>query len=148
MFVFLIMILTAFLVAGIVMLINDSYSSTGGTLAAIGGLPLVVIGIIFFFGCLKWDPSNDTLTGFIYQRNEKHGYAHYSLRFSQNAGMDEQPSFCAKAGSDEDKELSKYVGTDTKVEISEPARALTFDSFWSCTSYATVQRVIGEGEKQ
>lgn len=143
MLILIIALLIAMVVGGF-SVASKTDSELGIGTAMVGFLGLFVIATVAFFGCLKWEPNAQSLTGYVYQRQERYGYANYSLRFSQNAGTDAQPSFCTKAGSDEDKEIQQYVGTDTKVQISVPARSPQFDDFWSCDSYAKLDKVIKE----
>ena len=101
----------------------------------------------FFF--VKWQPSADTLTGYIYQRNNSYGYASYSLRYSQNAGADEQPSFCVRSGSEQDKTLQEFVGKDAKVQVTVPSSGVRLvNNPWACRSFASFDKVIEEQEEK
>ncbi len=97
---------------------------------------LFLIGLVFAGLFVRWNPSDKTLTGYVYQRQEAFGKAKYSIRFSQNAGEDEQPSFCAKLNSEKDGKLKKVVGSDQKVTIKVP-KYFKIAPFWHC---------VGEGE--
>lgn len=117
-----------------------------------GGLIAGTAGFFLIFALLfavKWQYSSDTLTGYVYQRNDRYGFVEYSLRFSQNAGMDAQPSFCVKAGSPEDKQIAKYVGTNTKVQIATPSSNFRIaNNIFECASYSTLDKVLEENEAQ
>jgi len=108
-------------------------------------LTIGLVGLLLSALLVRWQPANQTLTGYVYQRQDRWGYSKYSLRFSQNAGMDEQPSFCVKSGSEEDKKIAKFVGADTKVEIFVPSSGLRIASnFFECSSYAQFNKFIEE----
>lgn len=139
----MILILTVLLAvtvgAAIAQFKGDGYSIGWGVLAAVTGF----VWLIVLMFAIKWQPSSDTLTGYIYQRNNRYGYANYSLRFSQNAGMDEQPSFCVRAGSVEDNKLKDFVGKEVKVQVAIPSRGFRIvNNPFECSSYAVLEEVL------
>lgn len=111
-----------------------------------GGAALMLFALLGFFVAfglsVKWQPSQQTLTGYIYQRNEKFGYANYDLRYSQNAGMDSQPSFCVESGSEADLQFMELVGEDTKVEVYIPKNGFRLvNNPFACSSFAELKSV-------
>ena len=125
------------IVLGIGCLVLASTDSSYGWL--ISGIAASVIGLLMMLFLIKWQVSSNDLSGYAYQRIERFGYSHYSLRFSQNAGADEQLTFCVKAGSDTDKQLRKITGSDTKVKIYVPAGFRLVNDPFECTSYAELK---------
>lgn len=107
------------------------------------------IAIFTFLASAHWQISSSTLTGYIYQRNERFGFVDYDIRYSQNAGQDEQPSFCVLSGSDADKTIQKLVGTESKVYVNVPSNHFfVADNPYTCSSVATIERVENpKGEK-
>ena len=81
----------------------------------------ITLSIILFVNMFKWQMSSDIYTGYIYSRDSKFGYTTYHIRYSLNAGDDQQPSFTVKSGSSQEAELDKLVGSDTKVVIKVPS---------------------------
>lgn len=135
----LLVVLVVALSLGIGWTISRPYSEGGFWIICLSAIALMFVVPLSF----KWKVSNDNLTGYVYQRNEAFGYASYSLRFSQNAGTDSQPSFCVKAGSAEDKKIAQYVGTDSKVRIETPSSNLRFENnLWACSSESRLTEVI------
>src|SRR5690606_1822395 len=100
--------------------------------------------VIAFFCAAKWQFSSQTLTGYVYQRQDRYGFVSYDLRFSQNAGMDAQPSFCVKAGSEADKQLIETVGKDdVKVEVFVPSAGFRVaNNIFECSSFAELKGTI------
>lgn len=138
--IFILVILLAItLFATIMQLQSDGWGFGWGGTAIFTGLTLCIL-LLF---AIKWQPSSDTLTGYVYQRNNHYGYASYSLRFSQNAGMDAQPSFCVKADSEQDKKLSEVVGQDIKVQVSIPSKGIRLvNNPFECSSFATLDKRV------
>lgn len=140
--IFILIILVLMFIVGVAWYVYDKGDSiVGPVLSTVAGTVLIIV----LFAAVKWGISSDSLTGYVYQRNEAFGYASYSLRFSQNAGTDEQPSFCVKAGSEEDNKIRQYVGTDTKVQISTPTSPLRLvNNPFECTAESKLDKVLKE----
>jgi hypothetical protein len=102
------------------------------------------MGLMFsFMAASKWQISSETLTGYVYSRSESWGYAEYELRFSQNAGMDTQPSFCVRAGSEADNAYRQVVGKNTKVTVEIPPTSYRLSgNLFECNSQANLPIVV------
>ena len=83
---------------------------------------LLILTVLFFMS-FRWQIGEANYTGYIYSRDSRLGYTTYHIRFSQNAGEDNQPSFTVKAGSEEEAKLDKLVGAEKKVLIFVPSEA-------------------------
>ena len=84
-------------------------------------LAIWLVGIVAFgalFVRLSWSTQN--LTGYIYSADSALGYTTAHIRFSEQAGMDVQPSFCVKTNSDPGKQIKELVGSGKKVRITIP----------------------------
>lgn len=62
--------------------------------------------------------STQTLTGYIYSAEDRVGYTEGHIRFSETAGEDVQPSFCAPSGSTAGKQIRELAGSGKKVRIT------------------------------
>ena len=99
-----------------------------------------VVGLIavysFFCACPRWNIGEKTYTGYIYSAEDGYAKTVGQIRFSQNAGTDEQPSFCVR--KEHGNNIRKYAGTDTKVKVTIPTGfALAFP--WDCPIEAVVE---------
>lgn len=104
--------------------------------AFMGVMAGILIPVAALFS-MAWHMSSENLSGYVYQRGETLGYARYDLRFSQNAGKDNQPSFCVKAGSEQDEKMKQYLGEDKKVNVYVPTHHFRFvNNPWECSSFA------------
>ena len=101
--------------------------------AILFGTPAVIL--LMLTANAKW--SAETLTGFVYSKDSKWGVTNYHIRFSETAGEDVQPSFCATTGTQNAKEIDAVVGTGKKVTIEVPSKGLYFtNDLWHCASDA------------
>lgn len=103
------------------------------TLVGVTGLMAVFGG---FCSCFYWNIGEKTYTGYIYSAEDSYTKTVGQIRFSQNAGTDEQPSFCVK--KEHGDNIRKYAGTDTKVKVTIPTGiAVAFP--WDCPIEAVVE---------
>ena len=113
----------------------------GGGFAAIG----ILFGIFFvplLFLTMNAQLSNETLTGYVYSKDSKWGVTKYHIRFSETAGEDVQPSFCATTGTQNAKEIDAVVGTGKKVTVDIPSTGIYFtNDLWHCASDAKLTKV-------
>lgn len=85
------------------------------------GLGVLVLIFVFIaiVGCFNWNTGEKQYTGYIYSAEDTLFATTGHLRFSENAGMDEQPAFCVdKANGQKIKDLA---GTGKKVKVTIPA---------------------------
>jgi hypothetical protein len=102
-------------------------------LGALLGIACIIIGL---FAGIKWNISKDTYTGYIYSYKTTFGFVNVSIRYSLNAGQDNQPSFWVR---EEDIDLiEKYCGTDTKIKAEVPAGFKFVNNPYEPASYATI----------
>lgn len=97
---------------------SDGYEG-GGWLVA-GGI-VGVIWFIVFLMTFRLNTGTNNLTGYIYSSKTSFGYTTGHIRFSEQAGMDAQPSFCVKADSEAGKQITELAGSGKKVVVTEPA---------------------------
>jgi len=90
----------------------------------------LIIGGLSLFACIfctsaavNLHATSDNYTGYIYSSEKSiFGVNTYHIRFSENAGMDKQPSFCVGTNhKDVSDKLNQYVGSGKKVQITYPA---------------------------
>jgi len=131
------------LVLAVVLFVWGVSSDWGGERRLFTGLVVGIVALIMLAFTIRWQFGDSTLTGYLYQRSDAYGYATYDLRFSQNAGMDNQPSFCVQSGSREDLKLRELVGKDDKkVEIFIPAKGFHMvNNYFECASFAQLKDV-------
>lgn len=136
--IFIILVVTAIVFIGAAIMRSEDDPE----LWVMGAVFVLFVSLLPFSFSFKWQIGNSNLTGYVYQRSESFGYASYDLRYSQNAGQDNQPSFCVAAGSSEDLKLQKLVGQETKVSVTVPAAPIKFvNNPYECASYATFSEV-------
>lgn len=88
------------------------------TLIICGIFALSLVGI-FALSCLQLNTGEKQYTGYIYSAEDTLFTTTGHLRFSENAGMDEQPAFCVdKANGQKIKDLA---GSGKKVKVTIPA---------------------------
>ena len=84
-----------------------------------GGIIALFLVGIFILSCLHLNTGEKQYTGYIYSAEDTLFATTGHLRFSENAGMDEQPAFCVdKANGQKIKDLA---GTGKKVKVTIPA---------------------------
>lgn len=117
--------------------IDSDFCFFGGMVGAI------IFGFIFVIVLmlgLQWNLGDDTYTGYIYSVEGVFDRVKGHIRYSQNAGSDQQPSFCV--AKERREELEQYVGKDIKVQVKVPA-----GFGWSlteCVNQATIKVMEGE----
>ena len=84
-----------------------------------GGIIALFLVVVFVLSCLRLNTGEKQYTGYIYSAEDTLFATTGHLRFSENAGMDEQPAFCVdKANGQKIKDLA---GTGKKVKVTVPA---------------------------
>lgn len=107
-------------------------------------VPILVIIVMLFLATFHWNAGEDVFTGYIYSTEDFLSNTTVHIRFSENAGTDEQPSFCV---SEEDRKLVKELaGSGKKVRVTR-APMIRFEWPWKCGIPAKVEVVGGENEK-
>lgn len=83
------------------------------------GVLVLIFVFIAIVGCVNWNTGEKQYTGYIYSAEDTLFQTVGHLRFSENAGVDEQPAFCVdKANGQKIKDLA---GTGKKVKVTVPA---------------------------
>jgi len=101
-----------------------------------------VIWIISFLLSLNIQVSSTHLSGYIYSSDSAFGYTTAHIRFSQNAGTDEQPSFCVKSDSKAGKQIAELVGSGKKVQVNIPPYFYFSNNPFACgTTKMTIKQV-------
>lgn len=124
-------------IIALVLLIMSAFNideEIGGVLLVLG-LVLGVAWFVCFMLISNVKFGSDTLTGYVYSKDSFGGVNNYHIRFSENAGTDAQPSFCANKTSAISKKIDTYVGTGKKVRVEVPATGWYFSNdVIHCTS--------------
>lgn len=102
----------------------------------------VVFGIIWliaFCVSMQFSPGTQHYTGYIYTTSNRFGYTTADIRYSQNAGVDTQPTICAPSNSKAGQEMVAVAGTNKKVNITVPSYFYFAENPFACgTSNITV----------
>jgi hypothetical protein len=85
----------------------------------IGRTVALFIGVIFIISCFRLNTGEKQYTGYIYSAEDTLFQTVGHLRFSENAGMDEQPAFCVDKGNGQ--KIKDLAGTGKKVKVTVPA---------------------------
>ena len=99
---------------------------------------LIIATILLFFGilCFHLNTGEKQYTGYIYSAEDGIATTVGRLRFSETAGMDEQPSFCVDKR--DGKQVKDLAGSGKKVKVIVPAGfALAFP--WTCPIPASIE---------
>ena len=83
-----------------------------------GAMVLGMITVIAFLFSLNVRFGSEQLTGYIYSSSDRMGYTKGHIRFSETAGEDVQPSFCAPSNSKPGQQIREYAGSGKKVRIN------------------------------
>lgn len=110
-------ILTVLGIGCIFKAISDDYDGEGWF---VGGFVLLVISFFVFLPTVNINWGTQNLTGYIYSNEDRAGYTVGHIRFSENAGTDEQPSFCAPSDSVAADKIKEYAGSGKKVKVTVP----------------------------
>lgn len=101
--------------------------------------PLIVIGVLvlaFAAASVQVNTGEKQYTGYIYSAEDGIAETVGHLRFSENAGMDEQPSFCVD--KKDGQQIKDLAGSGKKVKVTVPAGfAIAFP--WVCGIPANVE---------
>ena len=114
------------------------------------GMVLIGLGVgavIISVGCLsaatRFEIGTSQYTGYIYSTDTVWGYTTAHIRFSEQAGQDEQPSICFYG--EEAEKAKALTGTGVKVKIYEEGKGFTFvDNPFACGSEAYIEEVENE----
>lgn len=114
-----------------------------GAYRILGGIGLGIVWFTLFLFILNVKLSSETLTGYVYSKDNFGGVNTYHIRFSETAGADVQPSFCVNDDSPNAKDIDEVVGTGKKVTVNIPSTGVYFSNdLWHCESNA---QLVEEG---
>lgn len=102
------------------------------------GIFAVIILAMFGASFIQWNPGEDIYTGYIYSAEDGIAKTTGHLRFSENAGMDEQPSFCVD--KKDGQQLKELAGSGKKVRVTVPA-GFAIKAPWVCVFPATIDEM-------
>lgn len=106
------------------------------SLASVGILIIATILVSFGILCFHLNTGEKQYTGYIYSAEDGIAETVGHLRFSETAGMDEQPSFCVDKR--DGKQIKDLAGTGKKVKVIVPAGfAIAFP--WNCPIPASIE---------
>lgn len=89
-------------------------------LGLIAGM-FLCIPIIGIMTLMHISTGEKTYTGYIYSTEDVLDKTNVHIRFSKDAGKDEQPVFCVKNGTVNSEKFKDLAGSDNKVKIKIPA---------------------------
>lgn len=92
----------------------------------------------FLLTHLHWNIGESVYTGYIYSAEDGIAATTGHLRYSLNAGADEQPSFCVNKGTDASKLLKELAGSGKKVRVTVPA-GFSIVAPWACAFPAEIE---------
>lgn len=95
-------------------------NSDDGDSWMMGGSILILAWLIAIASTLNIQFGTQQLTGYIYSSDDRMGYTVGHLRFSENAGADSQPKFCAPSNSKAAQQIRELAGSGKKVEVVVP----------------------------
>lgn len=108
-------------------------------------IAFLVTGFIWlfcFFAALNLQFGSSQLTGYIYSASDTAGYTTGHIRFSENAGTDQQPSFCAKSDSKAGQQIRELAGSGKKVSVTIPPFFYFSNNLFACGTTETKIRVV------
>lgn len=136
--------LIAALIIGVLAIacIVAAFVSYDGEAWGIAGFVLVVIALFTLLLGIKFELGSQNLTGYIYSSENRFGYTTAHIRFSENAGTDEQPSFCVASDSEAGKKIQELVGSGKKVKVDIPSYFYFTNNIFACgTTNMTIKEV-------
>lgn len=96
----------------------------------------IIIAVLLAVACARVSTGEKQYTGYIYSAEDGIAKTTGHLRFSENAGMDKQPSFCVD--KKDGQQIKDLAGSGKKVKVTIPAGfAIAFP--WTCPIPATVE---------
>lgn len=105
-----------------------------------GGMVVGLLMLIFGGTFINWNTGEKQYTGYIYSAEDDIFKTIGHLRFSENAGMDEQPSFCVNI--EDGQQVKDLAGSGKKVKVTVP-KGFKLVAPWKCAFPATIE-VMGE----
>lgn len=107
---------------------------------AVLGIILIPIILFCICSCFQLNTGDKQYTGYIYSAEDGIAETIGHLRFSENAGYDEQPSFCVdkKDGA----QVKELAGSGKKVRVTVPA-GFTVAFPWVCGIPAQIEEIDG-----
>lgn len=126
---------------GIMAAMNSDYNSDGwAVLSMITG----ILGVLFTLFALNFSLGTKNLTGYIYSNEDQAGYTTGHIRFSENAGTDEQPMFCTPSNSEAARRIKQYSGSGEKVKVTVPPYFYWSNNPFACgTDKVTIELAKG-----
>lgn len=99
---------------------------------------LIISIILLSFGtlCFHLNIGEKQYTGYIYSAEDDIDKTVGHLRFSETAGMDEQPSFCMDKR--DGKQIKDLAGSGKKVKVIVPA-GVALSLPWACPIPASIE---------
>jgi len=112
---------------------NDPFVSVAKiSVVLLGALVLLLV----VSGHVHINTGEDIYTGYIYSAQDGIAKTVGHLRFSESAGMDEQPSFCVN--KEDGYQLKQLAGSGKKVRVTRPA-GFAIAAPWACTFPASIE---------
>lgn len=100
-------------------------------------MTLIIICLIgFSFLCVHLSTGEKQYTGYIYSAEDSIAKTVGHIRFSENAGMDEQPAFCVDKR--DGQQIKDLAGSGKKVRVTIPS-GFAFSFPWTCPIPASVE---------
>lgn len=106
------------------------------------GFPLIIVIACFLLGFVHIDFGEDVYTGYIYSVEHVGDNTKIHLRFSENAGKDEQPEVCID--KKDDAKLDGLINTGKKVKIIKPYGGFKIVPFWQCAYPVDIETMEGD----
>jgi len=115
-------------------------SDWDGEIWAVAAVIVAFAGLVCLIISMQINFGTKNLTGYIYSNEDRVGYTVGHIRFSENAGTDEQPSFCAPSSSKAADKIKEYSGSGKKVKVTVPPYFYFANNPFACgTDKVTVE---------
>lgn len=99
---------------------------------------LILLATIFGATFINWNTGEKQYTGYIYSAEDDISKTIGHLRFSENAGMDEQPSFCVNI--EDGQQVKDLAGSGKKVRVTVP-KGFKLVAPWACAFPAHIEEM-------
>ena len=108
-----------------------------------GGVCFIISFALFGATHFNLNTGEKQYTGYIYSAEDGLARTVGHLRFSENAGMDEQPEFCVN--KEDGQQIKDLAGSGKKVKVVVPA-GFRVVAPWACAFPAHIEEMNGNAD--
>ena len=132
-------LIVAFIIGILIIILGAS--DIDGEIAVLFGIIIAIVSLFMSFPLFQISTGEKTYTGYIYSAEDFFNRTVGHLRFSENAGSDEQPPFCAVKGSEQAQKIKELAGSGKKVKVTVPSGFVLQTWYGQCGIPATVEEM-------